>query len=142
MLRKSIIAICGVMMIAPVTMAQYEISWYTIDGGGGSGPTGSIGGNFDLSVTIGQADAGPVLSPMIGGSFELSGGFWLLVPVCSCLGDMDANGLHDGGDIQKFLDCVNSGGACSCADIDGVNGADFDDVELFVAELLDNGPCP
>ena len=47
----------------------YELSWYTIDGGG---TTFSTGGLYSLGGTIGQADAG-VLS---GGSYQLNGGFW------------------------------------------------------------------
>ena len=47
----------------------YELSWYTIDGGGA---TFSTGGSYSLGGTIGQADAG-VLS---GGSYQLNGGFW------------------------------------------------------------------
>ncbi len=47
----------------------YDLSWYTIDGGGA---TFSTGGSYSLGGTIGQADAG-VLS---GGTYQLNGGFW------------------------------------------------------------------
>ncbi len=47
----------------------YDLSWNTIDGGGGSGPTG---GALTLSCTIGQPDAGF----FTGGAFTLGGGFW------------------------------------------------------------------
>ena len=46
----------------------YDLSWSTVDGGGGS----SQGGGYTLSGTIGQPDAG-VLS---GGRYTLAGGFW------------------------------------------------------------------
>jgi hypothetical protein len=49
--------------------AQASISRFTIDCGGGR----STGGEFTLGGTIGQPDAGRVS----GGSFVLSGGFWL-----------------------------------------------------------------
>lgn len=52
-----------------LAQGQYTIPWYTIDGGGGR----ALGGNFEMSGTIGQHDAGPA---MTGGSFEMSGGFW------------------------------------------------------------------
>ena len=45
-----------------------DLSWSTIDGGGGS----SSGGGYSLSGTIGQPDAG-VLS---GAWYTLNGGFW------------------------------------------------------------------
>lgn len=47
---------------------DYDISWSTIDGGGGT----STGGNYSLSGTIGQPDAGE----MAGGDYVLAGGFW------------------------------------------------------------------
>lgn len=47
----------------------YDLSWNTIDGGGGK----STGGTFELEGTIGQPDAGGELT---GGTFSLTGGFW------------------------------------------------------------------
>ena len=49
-------------------LAQFQIDWYTIDGGGGS----SAGGAFSLTGTIGQSDAGAAA----GGGFECGSGFW------------------------------------------------------------------
>ena len=54
--------------------ADYNISWHTIDGGGGR----SIGGPYTLTGTIGQPDA----AYSRGGSFELLGGFWPGGPLC------------------------------------------------------------
>jgi hypothetical protein len=48
----------------------YEISWYTIDGGGAQNLSG---GSYTLSGTIGQPDAGS----QSGGSYTLNGGFWV-----------------------------------------------------------------
>ena len=48
----------------------YEISWYTIDGGGAQNLQG---GTYSLSGTIGQFDAGS----QSGGSYTLNGGFWV-----------------------------------------------------------------
>lgn len=48
----------------------YGVSWFTADGGGGQ----SQEGDYAISGTIGQPEAGPV---MIGGQFTLQGGFWL-----------------------------------------------------------------
>ena len=56
--------------------SDYEISWSTIDGGGGR----SSGGTYTLTGTIGQADAGG----MSGGDYELQGGFWPRGSVVSC----------------------------------------------------------
>lgn len=116
--------------------AQYDISWHTIDGGGGV----STGGAFALAGTIGQPDAGI----MSGGRFDLEGGFWpgATVISCSCLGDLNADGHRNGADIATFLNCVLDGGSCLCADIDGVNGVTLDDVQLFVEDLLETSDCP
>ena len=48
----------------------YEISWYTIAGGGAQNLQG---GTYSLSGTIGQFDAGS----QSGGSYTLNGGFWV-----------------------------------------------------------------
>jgi ABC-type nitrate/sulfonate/bicarbonate transport system permease component len=63
----------GTLILARPTAAQvvnpYEVSWYTLDGGG----TFSRGGTYVLGGTIGQADAGV----LIGGSYTVRGGFWM-----------------------------------------------------------------
>ena len=50
---------------------SYSIDWYKVAGGGGT----STGGAYQISGTVGQSDAGPVLS---GGNYSLTGGFWAL----------------------------------------------------------------
>lgn len=54
-------------------LAQYSIDWSTMDGGGGT----STGGDYSLSGTAGQPDAGT----MSGGEFVLTGGFWSVLAV-------------------------------------------------------------
>jgi hypothetical protein len=60
------------LLIAPIVAAQggggYDLTWKTIDGGGGE----SEGGGYSLSGTIGQPDAGV----LTGGGYTLNGGFW------------------------------------------------------------------
>lgn len=63
-----------IMSFASITYGQYELSWYTIDGGGGR----SSGGPYTLTGTIGQPDA----AYSAGGNFELLGGFWPGGPLC------------------------------------------------------------
>jgi len=52
-------------------LSGYDLSWYTIDGGGAT-LAGSTGGSYSLGGTIGQADAGT----SSGGTYQLNGGFW------------------------------------------------------------------
>ena len=63
-----------VILVASAASGQYELSWYTIDGGGGQ----SSGGDFTLTGTIGQPDA----AWSKGGDYELLGGFWTGGPFC------------------------------------------------------------
>jgi hypothetical protein len=57
------------LMLPLVTRAgQYELTWSTIDGGGGT----SRGGPYVLTGTIGQPDAGH----SVAGGYELLSGFW------------------------------------------------------------------
>lgn len=114
----------------------FEISWYTIDGGGGI----SSDGAFALAGTIGQPDAGRISN----GRFDLDGGFWPGVPIsdCTCLGDLNNDGHRNGVDIADFLDCMLNEGPCDCSDFNGMNGVDLEDVELFVLGLLQSSDCP
>ena len=50
------------------TGGEYDLTWWTVDGGGGR----SSGGEYTLWSTAGQADAGA----QSGGEYTLSGGFW------------------------------------------------------------------
>jgi hypothetical protein len=61
-------------VITPAFAQNYSIDWYKISGGGGA----SSGGQYSVSGTIGQHDAG---GPMSGGNFSLTGGFWSLISV-------------------------------------------------------------
>jgi hypothetical protein len=64
------------LLISLTTLAQaqsYSIDWFKVAGGGGT----STNGQFSLSGTIGQHDAGD----LSGGNYSLSGGFWSLVSV-------------------------------------------------------------
>jgi hypothetical protein len=63
-----------IISIASSASSQYELSWYTIDGGGGR----STGGPYTLTGTIGQPDA----AYSAGGNYELLGGFWSGGPLC------------------------------------------------------------
>ena len=132
-----LLAACALILgVATVAFAQtYDLSWHTIDGGGGF----SAGGTFELEGGIGQHDAGI----MTGGDFELAGGFWGgAVLQCACLGDMNSDGNRDGADISAFVACVIQGGACLCADVNGMNGVTLADVTVFVSDPLMGTACP
>lgn len=60
----------GMTPVSAQSGGNYELTWFTIDGGGQSPSTGS---SYSLSGTIGQPDVGN----MSGGDYVLSGGFWV-----------------------------------------------------------------
>jgi len=89
----------------------YDLTWNTIDSGG---VMRSTGGDYELSGTIGQPDAGN----LSGGVYNLTGGFWFEIPV----GDCDYDGVVGRGDIRSFVDCADGPGRafapaeCACSD--------------------------
>ena len=68
---KALLLSCGLLLPIIGYSQQYSIDWYKVSGGGGT----STNGQYSLSGTIGQHDAG---GPMTGGSYSLTGGFWAL----------------------------------------------------------------
>jgi hypothetical protein len=64
----ALIALLSITIAFAQSGGGYDLTWNTVDGGGGV----SAGGTISLRGTIGQPDAG-VLS---GGTITLAGGFW------------------------------------------------------------------
>jgi hypothetical protein len=104
----------------------FDLSRFTIDGGG---TMRSTGGNFELSGTIGQPDAGV----LTGGTFQLTGGFWFEAPPGDCNNDGAANLL----DVSPFEDCATgpggppAAGPCRCFDLDDSGRVDLRDFAAF-----------
>ena len=111
-------AVLVILMTVSVCSADYLIDWYTIDGGGGT----SSGGQYSLTGTIGQADAGY----MAGGDYELLGGFWVGGPMC----------IVDFEQFSLFAQYWLESGADLPADIDGSGTVDLADFEMFAYEWL------
>lgn len=68
--RSLILALLALLLFIWLAFAQggYDLSWWTVDGGGGE----STGGSYTLGGIIGQPDAGA----LSGGDYTLSGGLW------------------------------------------------------------------
>jgi hypothetical protein len=68
-----LVALLALLLGATFATAQTgggsDLSWWTVDGGGGT----LTGGGYTLSGTVGQPDAAPTLR---GGGYTLRGGFW------------------------------------------------------------------
>jgi hypothetical protein len=77
-------AMCAVGALLTATAraqsgGQFDLSWSTIDNGGGA----SSGGQFTVTGTAGQPDAS---TPLTGGQFSLTGGFWSFLSVVQTAG--------------------------------------------------------
>ena len=92
-------AVVALYSVVGVVTADFEVSWWTIDGGG---EMWSLGDDLELSGTIGQPDADPA---MTGGDFALTGGFWLTVAIepAYTLGDLNCDGSLNSLDIDPFV---------------------------------------
>jgi len=128
-------------LVAPVTLAISIVSllcaspngarenvsaidWWSVDSGGA---VASLGGDFILSGTIGQPDAGLTL---VGGAFALDGGFQpgLAAAAPGCPGDLSLDGLVDGADLGLLIASWGDCAAPCVADLDHagmVDGADL-----------------
>ena len=97
------LAALTIATFAPAVADDFALDWWTIDGGGEMWTTG---GDFELSGTIGQPDAGY----MTGGDFELTGGFWAIVSAGgpTCPGDIDGDGDTDHSDLGELLSAWGS----------------------------------
>ena len=113
----SVLLLLFIVSFTSIASGQYELSWYTIDGGGGR----SSGGPYELLSTIGQPDAAAVS----GGDYELLGGFlpgglwcfvdfehyakfaeWWLVTGTDLPADLfeDQYNIVDGLDLRVFVE--------------------------------------
>jgi len=129
---RMIVTISAALVAVAAAPAQdLALDWWTIDAGGDMWCTG---GDYELSGTIGQPDAGVT---MTRGDYELTGGFWPGVPAFG-LGDMNCDGSVNAYDIDGFIcalsaqcdyegmypDCDRQLADCNC---DGdVNAYDID----------------
>ena len=88
------------------TDGGFDLSWNTVDGGGGE----SSGGAFTLAGTIGQADAPGSGAPLTGGGFEVIGGFWAGGgPAIPCPADITGDGQIN---VSDLLAVISAWGVC------------------------------
>jgi hypothetical protein len=72
-MRRLTISLALVVLLLAMTWSAravdgFDLSWWTVDGGGGS----ATGDTYTLTGTAGQPDAGALTS----GQYTLGGGFW------------------------------------------------------------------
>ncbi len=117
--------------VSAQTGGDYEISWSTIDGGGGT----STGGDYALVGTIGQPDVGE----MAGGDYKLAGGFWPGGPEALLL--CFVNFEHFAEFALYWLEpCGPGNNFCEGADLDYYGDVDLEDVKVLAYYWL--AECP
>jgi len=128
--RTRVTLILVAALTASSALAQdLSIDWWTIDGGGEMWTTG---GDYELSSTIGQPDAGVT---MTGGEFELAGGFWAGAAEDEfCLGDLDGDNDIDLADLAQLLGNygTTSGAAYEHGDLDADGDVDLADLAALL----------
>jgi len=124
-ITASAVLVTVFLMLAEfASAATYEISWYTIDGGGGR----SSGGPYVLTGTIGQPDA----DWSEGGDYELLGGFWPGGPLCFVEFD----------DFARFAQYWLYTGSDIPADLYGDDVVNFKDLRKLAESWLCYCPVP
>jgi hypothetical protein len=109
-----VLGIAVVTIFSPTGFCDYQITWSTIDGGGGR----SSSGQYVLTGTIGQPDA----ANTAGGNYELLGGFWPGGPLC----------FVDFPDFTKFAEYWLETGSNLPADLNTDGVVNIYDLKLFV----------
>jgi hypothetical protein len=128
---------------------SFDLSWNTIDGGGGT----STGGTFVLAGTIGQPDASTTVltGGTPGSEFELRGGFWFAsgTPVPTCPPDIAPVPGGDGLiNVQDLLAVINQWGTCPAppapcpADFVPPGGNGSVGVQELLGIIANWGTCP
>jgi hypothetical protein len=141
--RMTAISVFVLLAVSTASAQTFDLGWNTIDGGGAMW---TAGGSYELSGTIGQPDAGVV---MTGGGFELTGGFWpgAAAGAAVLTGDLNCDGLINSFDIDPFVLALTSPAAYALAfpgcdinhaDINGDGAVNAFDIDPFVL-LLTSG---
>lgn len=104
--------------------STFEINWSTVECGGGMASSGA----FELnSSTIGQSVPGA----MLGGGFELNGGFWPGVKPCALAmnGDVNCDDHVDGNDLAIV---IGSWMTCGPGDVNLDGIVDANDLTIVI----------
>ena len=131
MMHRLLPIVLGAVAASTAMARTYTINQFTVDGGGG----GLVGAAYTLDGTIGQPDAGSMLS---GAAYQLRGGFWR-APTMSplCQGDADGDGFVNFNDLNLVL--ANWGGPGPGGDVDDSGAVNFDDLNIVLANWA--GDC-
>jgi hypothetical protein len=132
----SLVALAIAVVIAAPAAAQtgagFDLTWHTVDAGGGT----SSGGEFACSATVGQPDAGT----FSGTGFTLLGGFWAGVALgTECVGDCLGDGEVTIDDLLRMVNIALGTAAieeCPAGDANGDGMITIDEILIAVNNAL------
>lgn len=117
--------------MAPSGVPIYDLSWHTIDGGGGT----STDGTFEVSAIAGQPD--PII--LTGSGYVLTGGFWSAFEAQPCPADITDDGLINVSDLLALLAAWGACGPPCPPDINSDGNVNVTDLLTLLAAW---GACP
>ena len=103
-INKLLTAGVVLMMAATADAQPYDLSWWTVDGGGNQ----STGGTYVLTGTAGQPDAGAASATI----YTLASGFWAIMVPDPCYANCDQSTIApilNINDFQCFLNKFAAG---------------------------------
>ncbi|MBL8879463.1 MAG: hypothetical protein JNG88_10120 [Phycisphaerales bacterium] len=128
---------------AAQTGGPWDLTWYTVDGGGATFQTGGV---FEVGSTSGQHDA----AVSAGGPWQLYSGYWPGCVPIELPADMNCDGLVNNFDIDGFVLALSDPAAYAAAfpncniqnaDVDGNGLINNFDITPFVG-CIEGGGCP
>ncbi len=139
----AIIATTGVVAMTAKSGSDFDISWFSIDSGGGS----SDREIWEVTGTMGQPDAG---APLSGGPWTVTGGFSMEIAEGDGefrRGDCNGDGMIDIADgifilIQLFGQPLTPSFCEDACDINGDRMEDISDAIYLFNFLFVLGPQP
>jgi hypothetical protein len=96
----ALLALTTFVFAVPVQAQPYSINWHKVAGGGGMNSTSAT---YSVSGTVGQHDAG---GPLVGGGYQLTGGFWAIDSVMQTPGAPILYITHSGATVIVFWQAV------------------------------------
>lgn len=139
---KCLAALVALLALMVAYAEDYQLFWTTVDSGGPDPSDAGSGGDYTLSGTIGQPDARNQPEPMTGGSYTLTGGFWV-IPECPAIQpDYDCDCDVDQADFVLFEACASGPNIpyeLDCEDRDYDNDMDVDQADFAAFQRCVSG---
>ncbi len=125
------------VVIADALVPGPDLSWNTIDGGGGVSTAETVNLSIELTGTIGQTEAIDV-GPLTGGGYTFTPGFWNdhTAGAALCPADITGDGMIN---VADLLLVITNWGSVGAGDINHSGTVDVGDLLMVITNW---GLCP